>query len=145
MVETGVNARLKPQNLFENEPTWIELAKFLFRFFEHSKIDVALDRPQTSQVPRVCRGDRSDDNSSHDGSTASDEMNDPVVQHADDLVVPLSGAMTSSAADTARFPISQPGFPSAIRVFALTHSRRKVGSRQRSPSTVSWVPALRSR
>jgi hypothetical protein len=30
-----------------------------------------------------------------------------------------------------RFPIAVPGFPSAIHVFALTHSRRKVGSRQR--------------
>src|SRR6266481_1874637 len=30
-----------------------------------------------------------------------------------------------------RFPIAVPGFPSAIRLFVLTHSRRKVRSRQR--------------
>ncbi|HST29910.1 MAG TPA: hypothetical protein VLK27_03620 [Chthoniobacterales bacterium] len=40
LVQTSVNARLKPQNLFESEPIGTELAKFFFCFLEHSEIKI---------------------------------------------------------------------------------------------------------
>jgi len=42
--------------------------------------------------------------------------------------VPLQGNFSELATDTLDF-IQAPGFPSAIRVFALTHSRRNVVQR----------------
>ncbi len=44
-----------------------------------------------------------------------------------------------------RFPIAVPGFPSAIRLFVLTHSRRKVRSRQRPHGRGQCFTCVRQR
>jgi hypothetical protein len=100
------NPQLQLQSSPQREPGGIETSEFLFCFFEHSEIDIALDRLQTSQVLGVFRRDRFDDDPSHNDSTTFDEMNYPVVQHIDDVEAPVSGAMPKSAADTAASTVS---------------------------------------
>lgn len=106
MAQGSENPQLQLQGSTQRKPCGIKASKFHFCFFEHSEIDVALDRLQTSQVLGVFRRDRFDDDPSHNDSATFDEMNYPVVQHIDDVEAPVSGAMPKSAADPAASTVS---------------------------------------
>jgi hypothetical protein len=114
VVETGVNTRSESRYLVKSEPGGIEVTKFFLGFLKHAKVNIAFDGPQTSHGLHVLRANRFDNNPAHKPSKAFDELGVPAVQRQEGRVaVPLSGAMTESAADTAASTVSW--FPDSIR------------------------------
>ena len=65
LIQAGVNARPQLQNLFKSEPSGIELSQLCFCFFEHSEIDVALNRLNMAKGVIFLQADRSHDIPTH--------------------------------------------------------------------------------
>ena len=65
LAQAGLDPQVELLGLTQRVPRGIERTKLFFRFREHSEISITLDRLKMSQVLRVLRSDRLDDNSSH--------------------------------------------------------------------------------
>src|SRR5262249_53889881 len=79
--QSGEDSQLKRYGSLESEPSRIKLAKCCRCFFEHSKIDIALDGLQTPKRLHVLGAKMSKDNPTHNSSAAFDEMERAVLHH----------------------------------------------------------------